>query len=47
MIGEFFSYDEPAKHAAACIFGIGLLILSYYYLRYFRKDRREERELNA
>jgi hypothetical protein len=47
MIGEFFAYDEPAKHAAACIFGIGILLLAYYYARFFKKDRKKEKELNT
>lgn len=46
MLGEFFSYDEQGKHAAAAIFAIGLLVLAFYYTVYFKKDRAAEKELN-
>jgi hypothetical protein len=43
MIGEFFNRD--LRPAAVILFGTGIGILLYYYIFYFRKDRREERDL--
>jgi hypothetical protein len=44
MLGEFFEH-ESRPHAAT-LFVTGLVVLGYYYLRFFTKDRRAERELN-
>lgn len=43
MIGEFFNKD--LRPTAVVLFGIGICILLFYYIFYFRKDRREERDL--
>ncbi len=40
MIGEFTNHEF--RPYAATIFGIGLAILIYYYLFYFKKDRLKE-----
>ncbi len=48
MIGEFFGWDENLigtwglRQFAIVPFGIGLLILAYYYLIYIRKENFEE-----
>lgn len=42
MIGEF--YDKETRHFAVGIFVTGLLLLVFYYLVYFRKDSRKEKE---
>ncbi|MBL7718770.1 MAG: hypothetical protein JNL72_08040 [Flavipsychrobacter sp.] len=46
MLGEFFGFDEVGKLVAAGLFATGILLLAYYYLRFFRKDRKREAELN-
>ena len=45
MIGEFFEHE--ARPYAASIFCVGLLVLAVYYILYFKKDRKAERELNT
>jgi len=40
MLGEF--YNIELRPVAATLFITGLLILTVYYLFYFRKDRKEE-----
>src|SRR5690606_19578013 len=45
MLGEFVEYET--RPLAASIFGIGLVVLAVYYLLYFKKDRRKEKQLNT
>lgn len=42
MVGEF--YDKETRHFAVMIFATGLILLVFYYLVFFRKDNRKERE---
>lgn len=48
MVGEFFGWDEHLigtwglRQFAIIPFGIGLLILAYYYLIYMHKENFEE-----
>lgn len=44
MVGEFFEHES--RPYAASLFGLGLLVLAYYYIVHFKKDRRAEKELN-
>jgi drug/metabolite transporter (DMT)-like permease len=44
MLGEFFEHE--ARPYAASIFGLGLLILAFYYSFFFKKDRKAEKQLN-
>jgi CHASE2 domain-containing sensor protein len=44
MLGEFFEHDS--RPYAASLFATGLAVLGYYYLRFFRKDRKAEKDLN-
>jgi len=45
MLGEFMNND--LRHIAVLLFGLGILILLIYYLFFFAKDRKEERELQG
>jgi hypothetical protein len=42
MVGEF--YDKETRHFAVMIFATGLILLVFYYLVYFKKDKQKERE---
>ncbi len=45
MLGEFFEHES--RPYAATLFGVGLLVLAYYYTVHFKKDRKAEKELNS
>lgn len=42
MIGEFFAIE--ARHYAVIIFLIGLALLLFYYIAFFRADRNKGKE---
>lgn len=42
MVGEF--YNKETRHSAVAIFAIGLVLLVFYYLVYFKKDNQKEKE---
>ena len=44
MISEFLMVDEEYKKYAAVLFGIGIATLLFYYIFFFAKDRRFEKE---
>lgn len=43
MTGEFFNVE--LRPAAVVLFALGICILLVYYIFFFAKDRKEEREL--
>jgi len=42
MIGEFF--ERETRHVAVILFLTGLGLLIFYYLFYFKKDQKKEKE---
>ncbi len=44
MIGEFFEWDKHTKPVAVGIFITGLATLLIYYIFFFAKDRKREKE---
>jgi hypothetical protein len=44
MIGEFFEWDKHTKPVAVGIFLAGLATLLFYYIFFFAKDRKKEKE---
>ena len=44
MVTEFLGVDKEYKHYAVYLFLAGITLLLYYYIFYFRKDRKNEEE---
>lgn len=46
MITEFFEFEESSKYYALIPFGLGLIVLVYYYVIYAPRAKDEDEEVN-